>query len=62
MIIEFFDDYLPSITGVYNIPALFQALYGIFKICILFLCFILDLLLLPIELIIFFIRKGCDKE
>lgn len=57
MIIEFFEDYLPDIMGVYNIPALFQALYVIFKICFLFLCLILDLLLLPIELIIFFIKR-----
>ena len=57
MILEFVEDNLPDIIGVYDIPFLFQALYGFFKICILFLCLMIDLLLLPIELIIFFIKR-----
>lgn len=57
MILEFFIDNLPDIIGVYDIPILFQALYEFLKICILFLCLMIDLLLLPIELIIFFIKR-----
>lgn len=57
MILEVVGENLPDIIGVYDIPILFQALYVIFKICILFLCLMIDLLLLPIELIIFFIKR-----
>ncbi len=57
MILEVVGENLPYIAGRYDIPILFQALYGVFKICILFLCLVLDLLLLPIELIIFFIKR-----